>query len=274
MHSGLLRHDGSPDRGARELQAFEHVGALVGTRRPAVALLHDYESLWLLDALPHPDGAGYWEQLLLFYRALRAMGQDVDVLGPGADLSGYRLVVAPALLIADVARLEALRIASEKASLVFGPRAGSRTPTGHVLESGQPRVLRQLAGVRLRSAEGLRPGLRVHVSGHEIIVWAESYEPVGGAAALAHYDDGPLAGEAAVVRRDNVTTIGAWSGSLVAEVLQTLAEELDMEPLRLPDGVRRNRHPAGDVWQNWTDRRVVAPGGIELPPVSTVTTGR
>ena len=57
------------------------------------------------------------------------------------------------------------------------------------------------------------------------MTWAESYEPVGGKATHT-YDDGPLAGKAAVVQNGNVTTIGAWSESLVKEVLAGLLEEL------------------------------------------------
>ena len=43
--------------------------------------------------------------------------------------------------------------------------------------------------------------------------------------ATHHYADGPMEGEAAVVRHGNAVTIGAWSPDLIREVLAGLLAE-------------------------------------------------
>ena len=81
-------------------------------------------------------------------------------------------------------------------------------------EDGQPGPLRELVGHALLNFDGMRPGLTVRAGGHEVVqTWAEAYRPTTGTAVVA-YDDGPLAGEAAVVRNGNAVSIGAWSTSL------------------------------------------------------------
>ena len=73
-----------------------------------VVLLHDYESLWAYDAQPHHAGISYWRQMMLFYSALRELGVDLDIRHPDHDLSGYDVIVAPALQIMDAARAATL----------------------------------------------------------------------------------------------------------------------------------------------------------------------
>ena len=64
--------------------------------------------------------------------------------------------------------------------------------------------------------------------------WAEAYRPTTG-TALVTYDDGPFAGQAAVVRNGNAISIGAWSASLITEVLTGIcAEAGDSVSLRCP----------------------------------------
>src|SRR5262249_6858126 len=65
MHSGLLRHDETLDRGGEEIAALELPGRPNGPVSAQVVLLHDYESLWIYDAQPHNADASYWQQVML-----------------------------------------------------------------------------------------------------------------------------------------------------------------------------------------------------------------
>ena len=105
----------------------------------------------------------YWGQVMLFYQVLRSLGVDVDVRHADADLSGYSLIVAPALQLMGDERARHLTEAASTARLVFGPRTAYRTPTGRVHEDGQPGPLRDYAGLHLLNFDGLRPGLGVQV---------------------------------------------------------------------------------------------------------------
>ena len=139
---------------------------------------------------------------MLFYGALRSLGIDVDIRHPDHDLSGYDVIVAPAIQLMGKERADHLASYAGNARLVFGPRTAYRTPTGRVHEDGQPGPLRDLVGHALLNFDGMRPGLTVHAGGHVVETWAEAYRPTTGTALFA-YDDGPLAGQAAVVRNGN-----------------------------------------------------------------------
>ena len=153
------------------------------------------------------------------------------------------------------------------ARLVFGPRTAYRTPSGRVHEDGQPGPLRELLGLHLLNFDGMRPGLGVQVGAHPVVTWAESYDPVGGEATHT-YADGPLAGQAAVIRNGNVTTIGAWSETLVKELLVGLLAELEIPTTELPDGVRVARRGAITTWMNFNLEPVTLADGTTLGPVS------
>jgi beta-galactosidase len=153
------------------------------------------------------------------------------------------------------------------AKLIFGPRAAYRTPTGRVHESGQPGPLRDLLGCSLLNFDGMRPGLTVHVGEHIVETWAESYRGLGD-LAIRRYSDGPLIGEPAVVRHGNVTTIGAWSASLVAELLAEILGEAGIPAARLPEGVRVSRRGFGEIWMNFDQHPESLPDGSTIGPVS------
>ena len=124
-----------------------------------------------------------------------------------------------------------------------------------------------MLGLRLLNFDGLRPGLGVRAGEHPVETWAESYEPLGGDVTRT-YADGPLAGQAAVVRNGNVTTVGAWSPSLIAEILAGLLAELEIPTAKLPDGVRIARRGAITTWMNFNLKPVTLADGTTLGPVS------
>jgi beta-galactosidase len=204
---------------------------------------------------------------MLFYQVLRSLGVDVDIRHPDHDLSGYDVIVAPAIQLMGTERADHLASYASDAILVFGPRTAYRTMTGLVHADGQPGPLRELVGHALRNFDGMRPGLTVRTGGHEVLTWAESYRPTTG-MTLVSYDDGPFAGEAAVVRNGNAVSIGAWSASLITELLTGILTEAGIASNPLPEGVRVSRRGSNEVWMNFTDSEVSLPGGVTLAPVS------
>ena len=267
MHSGLLRHGGTLDPGGEEVSVLEILGLTNADVPARVALLHDYESLWVYDEQPHSQRASYWAQTMLFYGVLRSMGVDVDVRSPDHDLSGYDVIVAPAIQLMGNERADHLAAYAGTARLVFGPRTAYRTPSGRVHEDGQPGPLRELVGHALLNFDALRPGLHVHVGSHQVETWAEAYRPASG-RALMTYADGPLVGEAAVVRHGNAISIGAWSTSLIGEVLASVLTEAGIPVMALPEGVRVSRNGGTEIWMNFTERPATLPDGSTIGPVS------
>ena len=89
-----------------------------------------------------------------------------------------------------------------------------------------------------------------------------------GGEATHRYGDGPLAGEAAVVRHGGATTVGAWSPGLVREVLRSTLAEAGVATVDLPEGVRLARRGGLATWMNFNQTPVTLPDGTVLGPVS------
>lgn len=266
-HSGILRHDETLDRGAEEIATFALIGAQLVDAPRTVALLHDYESLWIYDEQPQAANASYWKQFMLFYAALRGLGVDVDIRSPDTDLARYRLIVAPALQLIDERRAKHLAQATRHARLIFGPRTGFRDLHGNAHPGGQPGPLADLLGCHMMNFDAMPPLVSTIAGGHAVEIWAESYRTTSG-TSIVSYDDGPLSGMAAVVRNGSCLTIGAWSQPLIAELLESELRAIGIEPVRLPHGVRRVSLGRRAIWFNFTERPQRTPSGLDLDPVS------
>jgi beta-galactosidase len=102
---GVLGHDGKPSRRFQDIvQASIDIRkiqeCLSGTTVKAeVAVLFDYESNWAHYFTPVYKQNNYFERVLVWYRALFNAGVNVDMVRPDADLSAYKVVLAPHLVI-------------------------------------------------------------------------------------------------------------------------------------------------------------------------------
>src|SRR6185503_7674924 len=118
-HGAVIGHAGRADtRVFREVAGLGEElqrlgGATLGARTPArAAVLFDWDSWWALEMTDGPSRiVRHVDVVLAYHRALWDAGVDVDVIPVTADLSGYDVVVAPALYVikGDVPeRLEAV----------------------------------------------------------------------------------------------------------------------------------------------------------------------
>lgn len=263
MHSGLLRHDETLDRGGREVRDMElPIDPLVPVHS-RVALLHDYESCWIADEQRHTQSWSYWKQLMLFYSSLRRLSVDVDVLHPDRDLSGYDVIVAPCLHIVGDNRAAHLSSVAANATLVFGPRSAFRTETGRVHENGQPGPLTDLLGYRLLNFDTIWPGRTETAGGEDVHTWAEAYEPAT-AEVLHRYESGPLKGGAAVVRNRNAISIGAYSPLLIARVLAHACAEAGIPVEPLDEGLRHCQRGNRSIWLNFNEDARHLPDGRQI----------
>ncbi|MEP6478581.1 MAG: beta-galactosidase, partial [Rhodoglobus sp.] len=108
FHSALLPHAGIDSTAWRETlelgAALEAITEVAGSRVDAsVALVFSWQSWWATEGDSQPSSdVRYLDEVHAAYEALRASGVTVDVVAPGSDLSGYRVVVVPCLyLVSD-----------------------------------------------------------------------------------------------------------------------------------------------------------------------------
>lgn len=258
-HSGLLRHDGTLDMGYREMLRLQNEQPLMrsiqGTRVVAeAAILADYDDLWALDLQAHNHLITYWRHLFAYHRALARAGVPTDVILTGADLSRYKLVIAPTLLLADnalAARLAAY--VQSGGTLLLGMRSGFKTLTNVVTDQPLPGPFRDLVGTAVEAWHSLPPGVTYPLADYkfqtlEATIWVEGLA-AESAYPLMFYTGGPLEGQAAVtvnaVGQGRAVYAGLWPNEAVlSSLIGWLLPQAGVQPLALvPEGVlvsRRN----------------------------------
>jgi beta-galactosidase len=196
----------------------------------AVAILHDYDSRFAAQVQPTHDSLAYESSVHDHYAALKRLGVDVDVVSPWADLSRYRIVVAPNLRVVDETIAERLKaFVAAGGNLVLAPRAGVRDRFGAVPERPLPAWLDELAGVHVVDYACTDQG------------WIEELE-VDDAEVVVRFVDGPFAGAPAVTSRGRTMYLASCADD---ETLATLYAELctraGIGMLDLPQGVESVR---------------------------------
>ena len=226
FHAGLHLPDRREDVAADEArQVVAEIAALGDTPETApakVALVFSYEADWLFQIQPQGRSFRWLRLAFETYTALRRRGLDVDIVEPGADLAGYRLIVLPSQPTIDADLVDRLR--SSGAVVLLGPRTGSRTRDVAIPDGLPPGPARALIDITVRRVESLRPG-----SGPTVLIdeqpfsaegWSEVLET--SAEVLARFEGaGP-----AWVRQDRVHYLATWpTPQLFDRVVEQLAKE-------------------------------------------------
>jgi len=274
MHSGLLLPDGSPNDGYHEAQKvaqeLAHI-ALPPISPSEVALIFDYESAWIYEIEPHTEAWSYPRLVLTFYRALRRLGLNIDVLPPGDSLEDYKMVVVPTL---PMLRDETLKsFVDSEGFLVFGPRTGSKTEGFSISPGLPPGPLRELIPIRVRAVEGSDEGeTEVNWDGriYRVGIWREWAE--GDCEPIARFADGT----GAVFHHDRYFYIAFWPPeAFLLEFFAYVARKAGLKPMALPEGLRIRRRGKFVFAFNYSQevQRLPVPegvrfilGGESLPP--------
>ncbi len=215
MHAGLLRSDRGDDQGAveaasvaRELVALRKMVAIDRLKANAnVAIVVDYEALWMAQIQPQGEDYNALELTFRIYSVMRQMGLNIDIVSPVADLSIYRLIVLPAQLYVSPILLSNLE--SSTAEIVLCPRSGSKTIDMHIPANLPPGPLGNLAGISVSRVESLPPGIvdKIAFDGATLLSsrWRETLK-LNQAVAEASF----VGGGAAITRHNNVRYVGVW----------------------------------------------------------------
>jgi len=223
---------------------------LAGARPQAdVALLHDYDARFALQVQPTNPALAYEETVQQHYESLRRLGLGVDVVSPGSDLSQYRVVAAPGLLVMDDATAAALTGYVEAGgTLVLAPRTAIKDRSNATPERPLPAWLDELAGLEVVDYASLPEDSSARLAGAggasfagEVHGWYEDVELRGG-RATATYVDGAFPGAPAVVEHSVgagrcVYLAGVASASTLQALYRRLCNDVGLRLLELPEGV-------------------------------------
>ncbi|RFU45175.1 beta-galactosidase [Paraburkholderia sp. DHOC27] len=277
MHSGINAPDDRLTAGgeeiarvAREMAAFAAPdyaanAATTTTKQAPVALLFDYPADWIVQIQRHGADFDYQRLVFEWYSCLREMGVDVDMLPASADLSGYKLVLAPSLPVVPDALVA--QIKKGDAHWLFGPRTGSRTADFTIPATLAPGPLQAVLDVRVAQSESLRPSLRPGISFEGVQgqgrSWRDYIEPGAGVEVLAAFDDGVPA----LVGAGTVRMVSAcFDPALLKAVLQRSLRDAGIATQTLPEGVRLRRLGSVCFAFNYGDStwQVPAPDGAQF----------
>ncbi|MGL5008651.1 MAG: beta-galactosidase, partial [Paracoccaceae bacterium] len=261
MHAGLLR----PDSVAA--QAYEEAGVVarelaempeVGTARADVALVFDYASAWAWQTQPQGRDFDYFRLAFHFYRGLRRAGLNVDILPPDvADLSGYKMVLAPGIATLSEGLLGALK--GYQGQALVGPRSNAKT-VEFATPVPLPPNLPGLDAVVAR-VESLPPDVPVPLAnGGQFLHWREKL--MGSAEVVEAASDG----WPAVMRAGGLHYIGGWPDDAALDrMIGGLAREAGLELDPLPEGLRRRDTATHRFWFNYNPVPVEW-GGVVIEP--------
>lgn len=285
-HSGLLRHDGEPTVGLHDVLSLaserEQMAAIASRPFEAdVALLFDFSDLWAIQLEPHRFDFDYLRHLYVYYHTLQRLGIAVDVVPLRADLSRYKLVIAPSLHIADETRAATLRAyAAHGGTLLLGVRSGFKTASNLVPLTALPGDFLALTGAKVTQWASLPDGVEVGLEtavpalNSPATYWIEYLQPTT-AGTLARFANGHAAWTENVVGNGRVHYLGWYPTPQQArELLLHFADRLDIERLAdLPHGVLAYRRGAQTLLLNFTDgvkTAVVAGKPIDVLPRDVV----
>lgn len=262
QHAGLLRSDSSKAPGyaeaAQVAQEIKQLGDIPEGPSP-IALIFDYPSQWAWEVQPQGVGFDYFGLCFGLYRALRKLGQSIDILPASTkDLSAYKMVLIPGLLTLPDSLRRA--IAATDAQILTGPRTDLKTAelsTKLPLGPNVPGLDLRVTEVETLRPDALRPG--------GVRIWLEHVET--SAEVVETSGPHPL-----LVRQGKRWHLAGWptpEAGLRLLSAPLAAAGLCVTPM--PDGLRQ-RHAGGRRYLlNYSseaqdfDGLTIPPAGVHLP---------
>lgn len=258
-HGAVIDHLGRSD--TRIFKDVAELGALLsslGELRGSViksraAVIFDWNCWWAVNNMMGlaQSTKKYPETVFRAYRALLALGIDVDVISPDDDFTGYSLIVAPMLYMID--EKNARRLADFVQS---GNTLAATYLTGYVDDNtlcylgGFPgSVLKEVFGIVAEEIDTLYPSdcNHINIAGGAVVrdyaeILRTDLTDSAGLEILGRYTDDFYAGTPAVTLnkygRGRACYIGARiDDASFGRIMELLLTEAGISYNRLPDGI-------------------------------------
>jgi beta-galactosidase len=280
-HSGMLPHVGTDSRVWREVKALgdelPRLDALLSSQVDAeVAILMDWENWWALELDNKPSNdLKLLPQLYSYYRSLFERNITVDFAHPEADLSRYKLVVAPNLyLVKDCAAENINQYVENGGALLMSFFSGIVDENEHIRLGGYPAPFQKMLGLLV---EEYAPYLETQINTlrtsdskqFTCSLWSDVIR-TQGAQTLATYETDYYAGNPAVTRHAFGKGLSFYLGTELEStgldwLIGLVCAEAGIQPVvqGLPAGVEVLRRSSGE--KSWLFLLNHSGGVIEIP---------
>ena len=292
FHSAMVPHvkpeDSRSWREVKQLGAeLEKLDRLLGARGAAqVAILLDWESWWALELDSRPSTAvRMLDGVYSFYKPLFEANVPVDFAHPEADLSQYRVVIAPNLyLVSDRAALNIKDFVAGGGTLVMSFFSGIVDENEHIRLGGYPAPFRELLGLFVEDFVPFAAGEANRIvasdgTSYSCDLWADLVH-LEGAEPIASYERGFYAGTPALTRHASGGGTVYYLGTrpeerYTKEMLAATCREAGVEaPLEAPPGVEVVRRKTGGAFFLFVLNHGDETAEVQLPkPARDLLTG-
>lgn len=246
MHAGLLRPDSAEAQAFGEaLKVAGELEGEVSSPQGHVGLIFDYEADWAWSVQPHGQGLSYFALFFEWYRALRRMGLNIDILPPDArDFDGYAMVCAPGMMHMPQDLKAAL--AGAQGVAVVGPRTAARDDSFGIPVPLPPDL--PDAEITVDRVDTFRTDTPLSlVGGGAVVGYLEELTGTFETILVAE-DTRPVA-----VRGGPFVYVAGWLDAAgLDRVLRPFAEAADLNPRQLPEGLRMRETESERFWFNYT----------------------
>jgi beta-galactosidase len=265
---GILNHDRSTSPGFEEIRQtikeLKTLGrdVLESQYLAEAAVIFDYDCSWAVPIQPGHPKLSYLPQVVAWYGTLSSSHTGIDVIVPGANLSPYKIVVAPLPYVMSEAQAQKIReFVRNGGTFVAGYRLGAKNEFSQIVRTPLPGLLRDVMGVTVEDYVPLyseKPGVKLSgfsgAADGKCGLWADVLQP-SGAEVLATYTNFQYAGKPAITSnsfgKGKAVYIGADLDPMgLARVLRTLAIAAGIQaPQEVPIGVEMTiRQARGKRW--------------------------
>jgi beta-galactosidase len=253
-HGTLVDQSGQPrlfyeeaQQLGREFSALSDL--LAGSEVKArVAMLNCYDSRWSIQWQRHHGDFDYVAHFNNYYRPLAARNLNVDVISADEPLDGYKLVIAPSLLILKEKSVTQLKEFVRRGGyLVLTLRTGMKDEFNALLPVRQPGPLAELAGLEVEDYYALLNPIPIkgNLFDGTAKLWAERLKVLDAKLTIpaARYGaaNGWLDGEVAIA----VHPFGKGMVYYVGAYLDEASQQVLMDHILTTAGIHGMKTPAG-----------------------------
>ena len=268
FHGAVVGHDGTENTRvfrsvAKTGEILEKIDEIAGSlTRSQVAVIFDWENMWALDDSQGyaKDDKKYFETCYEYHRVFWERGIDCDVVSPRADLSSYKLVVAPMLYLTDAEVINNLKSFVEcGGTLLATYMLGTVDENDLCYLGGIPaNELSEVFGICAEEIDTLYPHEKYTASflgkEYDICDYCENLS-VKGAEVISEYSSGYNKGYPAITRNKYGRGMAVYQAcrdihSLKSDLISRLIEYCEIEPLvkgELAHGVTAHSRTDGET---------------------------